>query len=169
MAVRVAVAFGANTGDRAGQIARAIELLRGAVQVIEVSPLYETAPMYVQDQPPFLNGALLADVTLGPLALLGLLKDTEAKVGRKPAERYGPREIDLDLVAYGALRLSSEAERTLEVPHPRLPERRFVLQPLFDLDPKIVLPGLAPISDLLAATEDQAATVQRFSDAVLSL
>lgn len=164
---RVAIAFGANTGDRASQIQRAIGLLSQAIDVLRVSPLYETEPMYVEDQPAFLNGALLAETELGPLALLELLKETERRVGRKPAERYGPREIDLDMVAYGSLQLRSP--RRLEVPHPRLPERRFVLQPLFDLDPLMLLPGLPSISELLQATEDQAATVQRFSDAVLSL
>ena len=169
MAVRVAIAFGANTGDRAGQIAKAIEILRQELDVLAVSPLYETAPMYVQDQPAFLNGAVLAETVLGPLALLRLLKDTEARVGRQPQERNGPREIDLDLVAYGVLQLRSWGARTLEVPHPRLSERRFVLQPLYDLDPAMLLPGLGTISALLQATEDQAATVKRFSDAALSL
>jgi 2-amino-4-hydroxy-6-hydroxymethyldihydropteridine diphosphokinase len=169
MAVRVAIAFGANTGDRAGQIARAIGLLRLELGVLAVSSLYETAPMYVQDQPAFLNGALIAETDLGPLALLRLLKDIEARVGRQPQQRYGPREIDLDLVSYGVLQLRSAGDRALEVPHPRLPERRFVLQPLYDLDPEMHLPSLGPISALLQATEDQAATVKRFSDAALPL
>lgn len=170
MSVRAAVAFGANTGEREAQICRAVAMLRESLDVEGVSTLYETAPMYVEDQPAFLNGALLARTELGPLALLRLLKEVEARVGRKPAERYGPREIDLDLVYYGSLRLSSSrAEGALEVPHPRIPERRFVLQPLFDLDPRMVLPGLGSISALLSATEDQAATVQRYSDAVLPL
>lgn len=167
MAVRVAIAFGANTGDRVGQISSAVQRLGKALTIVAVSSLYETAPMYVEDQPPFVNGALSADTDLGPLALLSLLKATEREVGRTPQVRNGPREIDLDLVLYGVLQFSSPGR--LELPHPRLGERRFVLQPLFDLASNGSIPGMGSLISLLAATEDQAPTVRRMNDAVVSL
>jgi len=166
----VAIAFGSNLGDRVGQILRAVSLLREALAIEAISPLYETAPMYVADQPSFINGALLAETSLGPIALLHFLKRCEASVGRLPRERNGPREIDLDLVRYGDLQLASElGEASLRLPHPRLHERRFVLQPLYDLDPAMRIPGLGDIESLLTATESQAASVRRVNDASVSL
>jgi 2-amino-4-hydroxy-6-hydroxymethyldihydropteridine diphosphokinase len=167
MPVRVAVAFGSNTGDRQGQIRAAIEEIGRTIRLLAVSPVYETAPMYVEDQPPFINGALLADTDLGPFELLKLLKGTEQCVGREQRVRNGPREIDLDLVIYGKLQLSSPGR--LQLPHPRLNERRFVLQPLYDLDPSLTIPGLGDINSLLRATEDQAPTVRKMNDAIVSL
>lgn len=166
----VAIAFGSNLGDRVGQIESAIGLLRAQMEIEGVSPLYETAPMYVTDQPPFVNGALLAETGMGPIALLRLLKQCESQVGRLPRERNGPREIDLDLVRYGELQLASELGQTsLRLPHPRLHERRFVLQPLYDLDPSMRIPGLGAVESLLAATESQAASVRRVNDASVSI
>jgi 2-amino-4-hydroxy-6-hydroxymethyldihydropteridine diphosphokinase len=149
-------------------IARAIQRLRPSLGELTISPLYETAPMYVEDQPPFFNGALVAQTDLGPLTLLRLLKQTESAVGRSVGERNGPREIDLDLVLYGSLKLESRGgEHALLVPHPRLPERRFVLQPLFDLKPDLMVVGAGTVAQLLSATEHQASTVRRYSDGVL--
>lgn len=166
----VAIAFGSNLGDRTGQIERAIAMLREQIAILRVSPLYETAPMYVTDQPAFVNGALLAETSMGPLALLRLLKRCEAEIGRLPRERNGPREIDLDLIRYGELQLTSEfGETSLRLPHPRLHERRFVLQPLHDLDPSMQIPGLGVVESLLAATESQAASVRRVNDASVSI
>ncbi|HRI43909.1 MAG TPA: 2-amino-4-hydroxy-6-hydroxymethyldihydropteridine diphosphokinase [Fimbriimonadaceae bacterium] len=174
--VRVAIAFGSNMGDRVRHLAEAMaELgpLFGASRP-RISPVYETAPMYVVDQPAFLNGVMLAETSLSPRALLAALKGIENRVGRLARDRNGPREIDLDLVAYGSAVYSfyaddSAAHPSLRVPHPRLAERRFVLQPLHDLNPGFVLPGLPPLKVLLAQTEDQRASVLLYEDAALSL
>jgi 2-amino-4-hydroxy-6-hydroxymethyldihydropteridine diphosphokinase len=155
----VVIGFGSNLGDRNALISQAAEILG----VDRLSPLYETAPMYVVDQPAFVNAVGIMESQQGPLALLKKLKEVEAEVGRIPRERNGPREIDLDLIAYGRLQLRSiqRGKNHLHIPHPRLIERRFVLQPLNDLDPGFELAGLGKVQHLLAATDDQAASVVR--------
>jgi 2-amino-4-hydroxy-6-hydroxymethyldihydropteridine diphosphokinase len=126
--------------------------------------------MYVLDQPPFLNAAALGWCELGPFALLDLLKATESMIGRQSASRNAPREIDLDLITYGKLQLrSARGKRTLHLPHAQIRERRFVLAPLFDIDPHLVLPGLGPIDELLRATNSQAEDVKILDDAVLQV
>jgi len=135
--VRVLVALGSNLGDRAGNLAGAVEALRSAdeVRVLRVSPWIETQPEGgPRDQPPFLNGCLEAETTLAPEDLLWLLQRVETQYGRdrRREVRGGPRTLDLDLLFYGEL----EIERPgLVVPHPRLEERLFVLEPLCALDP----------------------------------
>ena len=167
----VAIGLGSNRGDRPAMLRSAIEALASEIEVVAVSPYYETDPMYVLDQPDYLNAAIVARTELGPLALLKLLKATEQMVGRVPAERNGPREIDLDLLAYGCLsyRFEVKGRTVLQVPHPRTPERRFVLKPLSDIAPDLVLVGLGRVSGLLAATEGQAASVREFNNAAFSL
>jgi 2-amino-4-hydroxy-6-hydroxymethyldihydropteridine diphosphokinase len=127
--------------------------------------------MYVVDQPAFYNAAISACTDLNPMQLLKLLKDTEALVGRQVRKRYGPREVDLDLISYGSLQYTYAlgGQVVLELPHPRSGERRFVLQPLADLDPKTVLLGLGQIRALLDATTDQAEGITRRDDAILSI
>lgn len=165
------IGLGSNVGDREGHLRRAVALLAREVALLKASAVYETAPMYVEDQPAFLNAALLADTAMGPLALLRLLKQVESDVGRAPRERYGPREIDLDLLAFGvaAYRFEDRGKTVLEVPHPRAPERLFVLQPLSDLDPDLVLPGLGSVNALLLATKTAPESVRRLEHVVLSL
>jgi len=144
---QVAIGLGSNVGDRQAHISAALELLAEVVTDLRVSTLIETEPMYVVDQPTYLNGAALGFTSLGPLALLRKLKEIEAVVGRKPTVRYGPREIDLDLLAYGRVQFRSPGR--LEVPHPRTPERSFVLIPLAELDSELYLPGLGIVGELL--------------------
>lgn len=166
----VLIALGSNLGERLGAMQRALEALSGPIIWSAVSRVYETAPMYVEDQPAFLNAAARGETDLGPLAVLDLLKATERAVGREPRVRFGPREIDLDLIAYGRLQLESIRPcRRLELPHAKTGERRFVLAPLCDIAPTMELPGLGVIEELLAATNAQAADVKILSDAVLSL
>jgi 2-amino-4-hydroxy-6-hydroxymethyldihydropteridine diphosphokinase len=167
----VAIALGTNVGDRLGHLQRAVDALRSVVNLVAVSRVYETAPMYVEDQPAFLNAAVSAVTDLGPLPLLQTLKQIEATSGRQQRERYGPREIDLDLVVYGAAsyRYRSGHRTILEVPHPRTAERRFVLAPLLDLGLIVPIPGFGLVSDLFEATNSQAATVIPLVDAFLSL
>ena len=155
---RVVIAIGSNLGDRVANLQRAVQLL--PLTNLRISSLYETAPMYVEDQPPFLNGAIAGTCEMSPLQLLSRLKEIENIVGRMPRERFGPREIDLDLIAYGSLHYVSP---NLELPHPRIAERRFVLQPLQDLDTELRLPGLPPLEVMLCATENQADQINKFS------
>ena len=166
----VLIALGSNLGDRLGAMQISLDALSALVRWVKASRVYETKPMYVEAQPPFLNAAVLGETELGPFALLALLKSIELGIGRKGSERFGPREIDLDLIAYGSLRLSSHrGERTLELPHPRLVERRFVLAPLADVAGELSLPGMGRVDELLDATKEQAGDVMIVNDAVLSV
>ena len=167
----VYIALGSNVGDRLANLQEAIDRLKQHLKIQAVSRVYETEPMYVVDQPPFFNAAIKASTELPPVVLLALLKQTEKEVGRQTRERYGPREVDLDLIAYGGLEyaFTSGRKKILELPHPKTGERRFVLQPLFDLDPSLSLPSIGQVKDLLLNTEEQAAGIRRRDDAVLSL
>ena len=138
------IGLGSNLGDREATIEAAIAALPG---VVAVSRLRETAPVGVLDQPPFLNGAAALATTLTPSELLGKLLAIERELGRERRERWGPRTIDLDLLLYGDAEVD---EPGLTVPHPRLHERRFVLEPLHELDPELVVPGRGPVADLLS-------------------
>ena len=146
---RAYVGLGANIGDRERTIARALDLLRASpgVRVAAVSSLRETEPVGCADQPPFLNGAVALDTDLAPRALLELLLGAERQLGRvREGPRYGPRTIDLDVLVYGDEVVD---EPGLTVPHPRLHERRFALEPLAELDPGLVVPGRGPVGTLL--------------------
>ena len=131
---------------------RAVDLLAEAddVEVLAVSQLRDTEPVGVLDQPSFLNGAVRIETTLEPRALLELLLGIERSLGRVRAERWGPRSVDLDLLVYGD---ETVDEPGLRVPHPRLRERRFALEPLAELDPDLVVPGLGPVSAALTALD----------------
>jgi 2-amino-4-hydroxy-6-hydroxymethyldihydropteridine diphosphokinase len=146
------VGLGANIGPREVTLLRAVDLLGEAdgVEVLAVSGLRETEPVGVVDQPPFLNGVVRIETTLSPRALLDLLLEIERTLGRVRGERWGPRTVDLDLLAYGSERID---EPGLRVPHPRLHERRFALEPLAELDPDLDVPGLGRVSDALAALD----------------
>ena len=148
--VRAYVGVGSNLGDRADAIERAVELLRAhpAVEVVSESSLRETEPWGAVAQPRFLNGAVAVETRLEPRALLGVLLDVERRLGRMREERWGPRTIDLDLLLYGNVVLD---EPGLTVPHPRLHERAFVLEPLHELDPNLVVPGRGGVEELLRA------------------
>ena len=147
---RAYVGLGANLGDREATIRRALELLarEKEVEVVAVSELRETEPVGVVDQPRFLNGATAVDTSLSARELLDVLLRIERDLGRvREGARWGPRTIDLDLLLYGDEEVD---EPGLRVPHPRLRERRFALEPLADLDPGARVPGRGTVSDLLA-------------------
>jgi 2-amino-4-hydroxy-6-hydroxymethyldihydropteridine diphosphokinase len=154
----VAVAYvglGSNLGDRAGSLRRALELLASipGVEVVAVSSVRETDPIGYTAQPRFLNAAAAVETELGPRELLAALLDVEARLGRtREGPRFGPRTIDLDLLLYGAERLK---EPGLEVPHPRLHERVFVLEPLAELDRGLEVPGKGTVSTLLAGLQSE--------------
>jgi 2-amino-4-hydroxy-6-hydroxymethyldihydropteridine diphosphokinase len=146
---RAYVALGANLGPREVTIQRAVDLLAAAddVSVVAVSQLRETDPVGVVDQPAFLNGVVAVDTALDARTLLATLLEIERALGRVRGERWGPRTIDLDLLVFGEETLD---EPGLTVPHPRLGERRFALEPLVELAPDLVAPGLGRVSQALA-------------------
>ena len=146
------VGIGSNLGDRETNLRRAIELLdeEEGIEVAAVSEIRETEPVGPVAQGPFLNGAVEVETSLPPRELLERLLSVEERLGRVRVELFGPRTIDLDLLLYGRDRLD---EPGLTVPHPRLHERRFALEPLSDLDPALEIPELGPISALLAELE----------------
>lgn len=129
----VVLSLGSNLGDRKCNIERALEGLSERIDDLRCSPHYESAPMYVEDQPEFINAAAAGHTTLSPLALLKFCKQIESRIGRQTRSKNGPREIDVDLIFYGSLQLRSTAWN-FELPHPSLAERLFVLQPILDLN-----------------------------------
>jgi 2-amino-4-hydroxy-6-hydroxymethyldihydropteridine diphosphokinase len=146
---RAYVGLGANLGDRARTLRLAVERLAEVegIEVVAVSAFRETDPVGVENQPRFLNGAVAIDTELAPRALLGAMLEVERGLGRvRDGERWGPRTVDLDLLVYGDRVVD---EPGLRVPHPRLEERRFALEPLAELDPDLAVPGLGPVSALL--------------------
>jgi 2-amino-4-hydroxy-6-hydroxymethyldihydropteridine diphosphokinase len=149
---RAYVGLGANLGDREATIRRSLELLGAEprIEVVAVSTLRETEPVGYADQPAFLNGAAALETDLSSRALLDRLLAVEQVLGRVRGvgPRFGPRTIDLDLLLYGAEVVD---EPGLSVPHPRLAERRFALEPLYELDPGLSLPDGRRVRDLLGS------------------
>lgn len=149
---RAYVGLGANLGDREESVRRALELLAAyrEIEVVSVSSLRETDPVGYLEQPRFLNGAAALETSLEPRALLDALLAVERRLGRVRGDgpRFGPRPIDLDLLLYEDVVLD---EPGLVLPHPRLHERSFVLEPLAELEPGLVVPGRGPVETLLAA------------------
>jgi 2-amino-4-hydroxy-6-hydroxymethyldihydropteridine diphosphokinase len=151
---RAFVGFGSNLGDRTATVHRAIDAIRAieGVSLVAISSIRETEPVGYLDQPMFLNGAIEVETTLTARELLDELLDVERSLGRtRTGPQYGPRSIDLDLLLFGDLVVDA---RGLTVPHPRLHERLFVVQPLAELDPELVVPERGRIVDLLAALAD---------------
>ena len=144
------VGLGSNLGDREGLIRRAAELI-GAVRL---SRLIETDPWGYENQPRFLNAVAEIDTTLSARQLLDHLLDVERRLGRERiGPRWGPRTIDLDLLLYGEEVID---EPGLVVPHPRITERRFVLEPLAELVPTRILPGKGTVREALAGLQSDA-------------
>jgi len=164
--LRAYIGLGANVGDARSTLVAAVGALAAipGARLAGVSRLYRTRPFGVTDQPDFLNAVVAIDVphpaealATGATRLLVAVKDVERAFGRRRRRRWGPRELDLDLLLYGEARLSLErppegaplsaliepsaAARLLEVPHPSMAERQFVLAPLADLAPQLVPPG----------------------------
>ena len=148
------VGIGSNLGEPERQIAAALEQLEAedGIELMAVSSLRETEPVGYLDQPSFLNGAAQLETALPPRELLERLLEIESRLGRVRGEgpRFGPRTIDLDLLLYGDETID---EPGLTVPHPRLAERRFALEPLAELAPGLEIPGLGPVQALLAELE----------------
>ncbi len=135
--MRTYIAFGSNYGDRIENILKALELLKNYGRIKKVSTVYESQPWGVKDQPPFLNGVLELETDLDPISLLRVLKDIEKKVGRRERIKWGPREIDLDILLYEnhIIMLSF-----LRIPHLYLEERDFVVVPLLEIAKNLTHP-----------------------------
>jgi 2-amino-4-hydroxy-6-hydroxymethyldihydropteridine diphosphokinase len=141
------IGLGSNLGDREAAIRAAAEL----IGVDRLSSIVETEPWGYEDQPRFLNAVAELDTELPPRVLLELLLEVERQLGReRTGPRYGPRTIDLDLLLYGGERID---EPGLEVPHPRLHERLFVLEPLAELAPDLQIPGSGTVRETLAGLQ----------------
>jgi 2-amino-4-hydroxy-6-hydroxymethyldihydropteridine diphosphokinase len=148
---RVALALGANLGDRLQTLRAAVAEVGAAdgVVLVAVSPVYETDPVGgPADQPAYLNAVLVADCALDPGGLLALAHSVEDAHGRVRVERWGARTLDVDVLAVDAV-TSDDPQLTL--PHPRAHERAFVLVPWADVDPDFVVPGRGRVRDLLGA------------------
>jgi 2-amino-4-hydroxy-6-hydroxymethyldihydropteridine diphosphokinase len=159
--VRGFLGLGSNEGDRRGALDAARAALPGlGVEVVASSSLYETAPQgEVTDQPDFLNACLEVETGLDPESLLDVCKEVELALGRAPGGvRHGPRPIDVDLLLLGSLEYSSER---LTLPHAEVTARRFVLEPLLELDPALALPDGTALSTFATSVAGQ--PVQRVS------
>lgn len=133
------LSLGSNLGDRLGRLREALERLGrlDGVRLERVSAVYETEPVGVKDQPPFLNLAARIETTLEPLQLLDAAKRIEREMGRRPGPRWGPRPVDIDILLHGAAVMETPR---LTLPHPAMLGRAFVLVPLAEIAPDLVLP-----------------------------
>lgn len=155
--------LGANLGEPAEALRWAIRRLGDEGVVVEaVSSLYASAPQGVEDQPEFTNAACRVRTDLDPPAVLALAKELEAEAGRVDGPRWGPRPLDIDILAWDG---GTWDDPDLVIPHPRLHERRFALQPLVEVDPDLALPSGERIADLLAAIPSDDQPVSRLGDA----
>lgn len=178
--VRAYIGLGANVGDAEATLAHAVTALADlpGARLRGVSRLYATSPVGLTDQPDFHNAVVALDVrpgadpAIGATELLASLKDLEIAFGRKARERWGPRELDLDLLVFGRARIAIErppqtrsldadidpakAAKLLEVPHPEAQRRLFVLAPLADLSPKLVPPGWGETVEMARRRQERA-------------
>jgi len=133
----ILLGLGSNLGERFDNLTSAIKALTPEIMVQTISPTYETQPLYVTQQPEFLNLLVRATTTLSPISLLDSIQALEVELGRKPSVRFGPRIIDIDIIDYDSLILNLES---LTIPHPRMHERLFVLRPLINIVPNWIHP-----------------------------
>ena len=154
---RVVLALGGNVGDKVLSLRRALRAIAGepGIELTAVSRFYRTPPWGKTDQDWFLNACALARTSLKPEALLERMKALEIELGRAPAERWGPRVIDIDLIAYGDIALKTER---LTLPHPELFNRAFVLVPLAEIAPDLVIAGVQ-VAKAAARLRDEAAQI----------
>ncbi len=153
--IKIYLGLGSNVGDREKNMRAALdELSRRGVHILRTSKIYETEPVGFTDQEWFLNMVVEGETELQPEVLVKLLQEAEKQVGRTATFTWGPRMIDIDVLFYAAETLETE---NLTIPHKHLHERRFVLEPLFDLVPDLIHPGLGKtIRQLLKECPDTA-------------
>jgi 2-amino-4-hydroxy-6-hydroxymethyldihydropteridine diphosphokinase len=156
------LSLGSNIGDREANLRAAIATLEEAgVRVLRMSSLYETEPVGFLEQPWFLNCVVEGETEFKPLALLRALREIEVKVGSKKLVAKGPRLLDMDILLYGEETIDTPG---LQVPHPRMNRRRFVLEPLAEIAPDLQHPSWSgTVADLLARTPDRSA-VKRYKE-----
>ncbi len=157
-AATVYLALGSNQGDRRQNLLDALDELAAQVQIERLSSVYETEPAYETDQPYFYNMVLRGTTSLKPGGLLRFAKSVEQHLGRKEGLRFGPRPIDVDILLYDDLQLN---ETDLIIPHPRLAERAFVLMPLAEIAPDLVLPGQSKTVQVLAQQDGTKGRIAR--------
>ena len=157
------VSYGSSLGDRTRNIAQAIGAVSAFAEILALSPVYETAALYMTDQNPFINGVFLGQTHLEPAELLTKLKEIEKNIGRVERGRNMPREIDLDVVWYEDY--VSKPPSVPAIPHPGAHQRRFVLEPLNDIAPDLLLPGYGVVRELLSDPGVQSQQVRRVADA----
>lgn len=162
MKIEAALGFGGNLGNPVAAFAGALRALDAhpEVAVLRLSSVWRTAPWGKLDQPEFLNMAALVETSLPPRALLAFCLDLERRAGRERGERWGPRTLDIDILSYGDEQID---EPGLQLPHPRMAERAFVLGPLAEIEPGMVYLGVTTLelwqaSAHLGVTQDEAAT-----------
>jgi 2-amino-4-hydroxy-6-hydroxymethyldihydropteridine diphosphokinase len=143
----VFIAAGSNLGDTLAHLEFGLERMQKApgCRVVRVSPWYRSTAIGPGQQDDYINGVIELRTTRQPLSLLDQLQDIEAAAGRERSVRWGPRTLDLDLLLYADIRTQGAR---LTLPHPRLAERNFVVYPLYDLAPSLVLPGGTPLARL---------------------
>lgn len=155
---RAYIGMGSNVGDRHENLKAAVRSLSAAlpdVVLIARSSVYGSEPVGMTDQPDFLNAVVAVETTLDPHKLLAFLHDIEIERGRQRITRWGPRTLDLDILMYGDLQVD---DPDLTLPHPRLAERRFVLEPLLEIAPEAHLPDGTPLQSVLDSLGDAQAT-----------
>jgi len=152
----VYLALGSNLGQRQKNLSRALRNIATELDILKYSSIYETPPWGVTEQPRFLNQVIQGTTVLPPHALLDFLKKIERKMGRVETVRFGPRVIDLDILLYGERLVNTPR---LQIPHPRMHERAFVLVPLVEIEPTLVIPGQQQtITDLLRGLDQNGIT-----------
>lgn len=160
---RVVLALGSNVGDSLGHLQAALDqLAERGITVSKVSGVYETAPIGGPEQERYLNAVVIAETAATPMELLATCQDIEAMRDRVRVERWGPRTLDIDVIAIDGY---VSDDPTLTVPHPRAAERAFVCVPWLDIDPFAEIAGIGAVSDLVEAQADQ--DVARRTDLVL--
>lgn len=160
---RVYLSFGSNLGDRWGNLREGLKLLPAyGITPIQVSRVYETAPVGETPDPrPYLNLGVWAETELDPLSLLHALKAIERRLGRtETSGRWLPRTLDIDIILYDSLILETPE---LTIPHPRMRERAFVLIPLYEMTPELILPDGTPLKELVRQPHIVAQEIRLFS------
>lgn len=150
--IPIALSLGSNIGDSVVALRSAITALSQYINITAVSSVYEADPVYVLDQPTFLNAAIVGTTKINPLAIMWTIKDIESDIGREPTYQYGPRVIDIDVIFYGDMMIKTPE---LVIPHLRMEEREFVLRPLGEIAPDWKHPNSGKtVAELLAVVPD---------------